>query len=344
MRRLVQILATASTAILLFMTVNAQAELVGDIGVDVRIRSAGGDEMPALTLTAQKAVRNVVVVVTRVGGDERTFKIPNLGAQESKLVTWPQEAGRAYYRASITYSGQREPSEIRFSAAVAADFDLFVEPEDVDLEAGTIAFRADGPVDKVRFWIYGEGGREIFRRELHMNLPSGRPKGLKFEPITEPVVQVKLVAYDAEEFTHELTFTPYVVEIPHDELAFEFGKADVQNSETPKLERTLVETRKALDKVGKSLKFRLYIAGYTDTVGGHDYNLDLSHRRAKTVAEWLKSHGLPIPVCSRGFGESVLAVQTPDETAEPANRISRYVLAAQAPMGKDFPGGGWVCE
>lgn len=47
------------------------------------------------------------------------------------------------------------------------------------------------------------------------------------------------------------------------------------------------------------------VNGYTDTVGSDAYNLDLSKRRARAVADYLKEHGLQArQFVSQGFGKS----------------------------------------
>ncbi|MFW5966579.1 MAG: OmpA family protein, partial [Persicimonas sp.] len=70
--------------------------------------------------------------------------------------------------------------------------------------------------------------------------------------------------------------------------------------------------------------------------------LKLSNDRARALARWFREAGLDIPVYYQGFGESVLAVDTPDETEEPKNRRAVYVLGnAQPPTSETFPKSNW---
>jgi outer membrane protein OmpA-like peptidoglycan-associated protein len=63
------------------------------------------------------------------------------------------------------------------------------------------------------------------------------------------------------------------------------------------------------------------VAGHTDTAGPPDYNMALSERRANTVAAELVKSGIPARiVTTEWFGETELAVETPDNTPEQANR------------------------
>jgi outer membrane protein OmpA-like peptidoglycan-associated protein len=62
-------------------------------------------------------------------------------------------------------------------------------------------------------------------------------------------------------------------------------------------------------------------AGHTDTAGPPEYNMGLSERRAETVAAELVRAGIPAEIIViEAFGETDLAVQTPDDTPEQLNR------------------------
>ena len=112
----------------------------------------------------------------------------------------------------------------------------------------------------------------------------------------------------------------------------------------PKLARTLEGVHAALIKFGNEFKAKLYVAGYTDTVGGREYNQDLSARRAQAIASWFQSNGLKVRACWQGFGEEALAVTTPDETPEARNRRTVHVLANQPPpTSGTFPRASWKC-
>ena len=62
-------------------------------------------------------------------------------------------------------------------------------------------------------------------------------------------------------------------------------------------------------------------AGHTDTAGPPDYNMGLSEKRAETVATELVQAGIPAEIITtEAFGETDLAVPTPDNTPDQANR------------------------
>jgi outer membrane protein OmpA-like peptidoglycan-associated protein len=63
------------------------------------------------------------------------------------------------------------------------------------------------------------------------------------------------------------------------------------------------------------------VNGHTDTAGPPDYNMNLSQERADTVATDLIKAGIPARiVTTKAWGETDLAVPTPDNTPDQANR------------------------
>ena len=63
------------------------------------------------------------------------------------------------------------------------------------------------------------------------------------------------------------------------------------------------------------------VIGHTDTKGSKNYNLSLSIKRAEVVKEILIDYGIKSSsIKILGRGEENLAIQTPDDTKQPANR------------------------
>ena len=98
------------------------------------------------------------------------------------------------------------------------------------------------------------------------------------------------------------------------QIYFAFDKYDL----TP-------EAQAALDDIIFDIKDRdlggIISAGHTDTAGPPEYNMGLSQKRANTVATELVKAGIPAQIITtEAFGETDLAVPTPDNTPEQANR------------------------
>jgi len=86
------------------------------------------------------------------------------------------------------------------------------------------------------------------------------------------------------------------VTIPSD-LLFAFDSASL----SPAAEDVLPA---ALDLAVRFPKATLAIDGFTDSIGGAQYNADLSRRRAESVAAWLQARGVSAErLTVRGFGD-----------------------------------------
>ncbi len=329
---------------MLLVCATATASVEDDFEVTVVERALGGADMPGMIFTAVNDMSGLKLKVVRNDGHTMKFSRDVLKAGETWRVLWRQNPGLAIYSVEFSADGLRAPLVMDFNATVATSFDISVVTDDIDLDAGRIAFSTTGYVDRVVFELFTPQGDEILTREVNLVMLQGHQRGIDYDPPAGEIGLVRITAFDTYGFKKELSFTPYSVPIPHDEVTFEFGKWDVRPGEERKLYRVVEEAEKTLSTLGTQIKFRLYVAGYTDTVGTNDANIELSRKRAAAIAAWLREHGMKLQVCSRGFGESVLAVETPDNTPEEANRRTIFVISGQAPYGKDFPAGsGWSC-
>jgi outer membrane protein OmpA-like peptidoglycan-associated protein len=95
---------------------------------------------------------------------------------------------------------------------------------------------------------------------------------------------------------------------------FAFDKATL----TPEAETTLNDI--VADIKGRELG-GITVGGHTDTAGPPEYNMQLSQRRANAVAGQLTKEGIPAQIITtEAFGETQLAVPTPPDTPNQANR------------------------
>ena len=89
---------------------------------------------------------------------------------------------------------------------------------------------------------------------------------------------------------------------------FDFDRADLN-----------AEGQSTMDQIIADIQGRelggITVGGHTDTAGPADYNMQLSERRANTVAAELVRSGIPATIITtEAFGQTDLAVETPDET------------------------------
>ncbi len=69
------------------------------------------------------------------------------------------------------------------------------------------------------------------------------------------------------------------------------------------------------------------VIGHADRSGSASYNVGLSNRRARTVANALRAEGVAAElIATQGLGESQPAVQTPDGVREPLNRRAEVTI------------------
>jgi len=157
----------------------------------------------------------------------------------------------------------------------------------------------------------------------------------------EVLETLNLKVFDRFGFWAGIEVIPFEVNIPHDDVIFESGKATIRAEEQPKLSDTLVKLKAALKKHGKLIKIQLYVGGYTDTVGPPADNQSLSENRAQSIARWFRKNGVKIPIFYEGFGERILAVPTPDNTPEAKNRRAIYILSNGTPSGGSVSNAKW---
>jgi len=102
-------------------------------------------------------------------------------------------------------------------------------------------------------------------------------------------------------------------------VLFDFDRSDLK----PEAEDALSDIKRfVLDQHPGS---RIAIEGHTDDVGGEDYNLELSRRRAQAVAEWCTAHGIdPSLVDVNGYGLS--RPKYPNTSAENRARNRRVEM------------------
>jgi outer membrane protein OmpA-like peptidoglycan-associated protein len=99
-------------------------------------------------------------------------------------------------------------------------------------------------------------------------------------------------------------------------------------------------SKKNLDNLASSLSSfgdsKLMLVGHTDDKGADAYNLDLSRRRAASVASYLESHGVGaarVQVAGRGESEPIASNDT--ETGRQENRRVEVAIYASDKMKAD---------
>ncbi len=96
-------------------------------------------------------------------------------------------------------------------------------------------------------------------------------------------------------------------------IYFDFDKFNLSNVSKNKIKLFIEKNKSEINEY--------LVLGHTDTKGSKEYNILLSIKRAEVVKELLKEYGVnKNRIKILGKGEESLAIDTPDETKQPANR------------------------
>lgn len=103
------------------------------------------------------------------------------------------------------------------------------------------------------------------------------------------------------------------------EVRFDFDKATIK----PEYQELI---KQLVDATQENKNIKVSVVGHTDTMGTANYNYALGGRRAEAVQKMLIKYGIPASqIVAVSAGEEGLAVPTPDNTPNAANRRVRVV-------------------
>ena len=253
-----------------------------------------------------KAGEPVIKVVSQPGGlsASQTLEIKPVAARV-KFLTSP----------FIINTGESSPMMI-----------VAVEDSEGDIDKGYCGtaslFTSSGTGEfslLAEFWSktdtarFSEGAAGFYYRDMK----SGNPLIKVSCPGLEPAVQdvrIKPREIMIVEIEKELTRTAL------GDVLFEFGKADLS-----------VEAINVLDKVVSILKdypkSKISVEGHTDSKGSQKYNINLSQRRADSVARYFIEKGIPGDhIAAIGYGEDAPVAPNNTDEGRAKNRRVEIVI------------------
>lgn len=332
---------------LLLAPAGARADAVNELPIELNYRSSlvAGRDKPCLQLTAAEDVSKLKVVLRRTKL-RKAFAARRLLAGDSKTFCWRERPGRYEYQVQLqgTYRGSRRQRQVSITINYLPPIKMLLSRDKIDLDHRKLVFQLNHPADRAELVIRGKGGAVLQRvEESFGEAAPGSPLEVSWEATKGEIVRMELKAFDSDGYWVGTAITPWAIEIPHEEVVFERDRWEIRESEAPKLHAAIKQIRKALKEHASELKVKLYVGGFTDTVGSNSHNRTLSQNRARAIARYFRKNGVTIPIYYRGFGEEALAVPTKDQTDEPRNRRAMYVIAAQAPViSKTITWGRWT--
>jgi len=131
--------------------------------------------------------------------------------------------------------------------------------------------------------------------------------------------------------------------IPAD-ILFEFDKSELIRANLDKIWRFREELKNYMQVGDRKKRYCIIIEGHTDTVGDKNYNYKLSLDRSLSLIKEFKEDDFfrdpDIDLIPAAFGESKLAVHTPDNTRNMENRrvviriVPKFIGTMQQIMSK----------
>jgi outer membrane protein OmpA-like peptidoglycan-associated protein len=337
--------ATASQSLLvsvLFLLLGSFPLAAQADAIQVRmITKVGVGQKPKLEITALQNVERVEVMLNRDDGKNVGQNFGAIGVGEMREVLLDGKPGKHHYSGRVTcvVDGEPQDSQIYFDTLVGGELTVIVDKTKVDLAAGRMPIQVSSPDGKVELRISGASdGEPLLEHEQEFaGHDPATPLFVTWKPLPKgiEVGRVDVKVTDGNGAFKSFAYSPWSINIPHEEVNFATDSASIDRAEVPKLQASLGKIADALAKhKNLSPPPKLYIAGHTDTVGTAAHNLDLSRRRAQSIAGWFRKNGLRIPISYEGFGEFALLVATPDNTDERRNRRVDYILATEDPVLK----------
>ena len=323
-----------------------------EAGVFIGLRADRVDlsrgEKPTLVIAFdQKLSSAEVLVIADEGKFEKTFSLSAVVPGLEHVLQWTQGDGVMGYTVRVSMSrgrGHAEVEETWIEVAATRPLTAAIPGDSVDLGARTFLLHTNHPPTHVEVAVLGDEQQLMGSSTVQVTAAKqGEPIQITWtEDKPGTVFRVIAKAHDQFGYWAEVEIIPWSLTIDHEDVNFETGSDVIGESELPKLDAPWSQITAAVRRVGQWVQCALYVAGYTDTVGDAASNRALSARRALSLARHFKQQGASFPIYYRGYGESVLAVSTPDGADESRNRRALYVVTAGTPpRGGSTPPGDW---
>lgn len=293
--------------------------------------SPGPGENPALLVTVPRPVGSMHIDCV-VGGKTYDWNPTAVPVDVQQRYAWPRDTSVTQAECAVrTVFADGMVEEIRLPLEYSYGGGLTVDLSNAsaDLQNHTMAVSVSAWVDRAEVVAYGAKKAVLDRQTFRVNAGPGAIE-VPWAGRPSEVVLLDVTLHSANAWAN-FSFSPWMLDIPHDDVLFATNEASIRPDEEWKLQNTLKALQEVLEQYGEIVPVKLYIGGCTDTVGAASSNRSLSRRRARAIAVWLRGHGYSHPIFYHGFGESWLARSTGDGVNEQANRRAVYMVSANPP-------------
>ncbi len=308
-----------------------------DIGYDAVITKGMS---PTLYITPSADLKTIRVKVDS-NGRAFEFSKSNIPSGQEMSFAWKADSNAVQVTADI-YAVFSDgfvaeavmPMEFSYGQGLSVDYGSVT----ADRQKEEITVRVSQSVDSAEIVAYGAEKVVLDRQSIILDQGPGVLTLPWIGGVSETVL-IDVTLRNENSFAG-FTYSPWYLDVPHQDVLFESSSHTIDESESWKLEATLTELNDVLRKYGSVVPVKLYIAGCTDTVGDSSSNQKLSSRRAKAISQWLRAHGYKAPIYYYGFGEKLQAIKTGDGVDESANRRALYIVTSDVPP--EMPSVRWI--
>lgn len=290
---------------------------------------------PHLELRINERLESLSLILEREDGQKFEHRYARVEAGGQARIELPLVRGRSqHFKAlfEIGIDGEIRHHETEFDAEIVERPDFTVRSEDVNVDGGFLALTSSRAISRIDAEVFDESGRRVAQKTQRFGLvPAGSRADVLWGPTEGRAFKIALTVHDADGFHFGLELFPWRFEIPHEEVNFASGSAEIAASERPKLDASIEVLQSVLRRMGRASGLKLFIAGATDTVGSAESNLALSAARARAIGRYFRAKGVRIPIFTAGLGENGLKVATADEVDEVQNRRADYIVSVEPP-------------
>jgi len=147
---------------------------------------------------------------------------------------------------------------------------------------------------------------------------------------------LSIKAWDTAELLYRAELSPWRVDIPHEEVQFDTGRAEIRKDQQAKLDASYDQLAEVAGKYAKIAAVRLFIAGHTDSWATRAPTATC-RARGPGPSPPTPQEGRAHPHPLRGLRRGGAPGPHRDETPEEKNRCAEYIVAIDDPVLKNPP-------
>lgn len=306
----------------------------------------------SISIVAPRILKNVVVKLSS-NRSKRIIKkrLKHLTPRKPYRLLFKPPKGMSLWTIEVNgenIDGGTESVNFELNVLSAGPLSVKFFEKESQLESGLLVFSSTRPLERIELSAFGDIGELQWEDKLSLKSSSKNKFEAQFIPREKVPRRLEIKAIDTTGAWQSFRVVRWYAAVPHKDVLFDTGSAEVLNRELPKLKEAhdsvMAEIKRfqvAMGDPNAKLDIQLYVAGYTDTVGDQKDNLQLSQARALTISKTFRQLGIPLNIHYAGFGEEALLVQTADSTSESKNRRALYIVSTAPPTGIMFPRRAW---